>query len=87
MKVPIDSHAVIDLSAPVLSAYERLIKGVTRWLVWCKHCGTWHSHGPSEGHREAHCQDSSSPYWNRGYNLAYAGRWEDRHRETTREES
>jgi hypothetical protein len=26
--------------------------------------------GPAEGHREAHGQDSSSPYWRSGYNLA-----------------
>ncbi len=27
-------------------------------------------------HREAHCQDSRSPYWNIGSNLAFAGKWE-----------
>ena len=41
-----------------------------------KHCGTWHRHGAAEGHREAHCEDRHSPYWNTGYNLTYAGKWE-----------
>ena len=78
MKVPIDEHSLIDLDAPVLPAYEAKVKGVTRWLVWCKHCGVWHRHGPAEGHREAHCKDSNSPYWKIGYNLAYAGKWKDK---------
>jgi hypothetical protein len=43
--------------------------------VWCKHCGKWHRHGPAEGHREVHCNDSASPYWKAAYNLAYAGKW------------
>jgi len=30
-------------------------------------------HGAPERHREAHCNDSTSPYWKTGYNLAYAG--------------
>ena len=76
MKVPISEYALIDLDAPVLAAYEASIKGSVRWLVWCKHCGEWHGHGPTEGHREAHCQDSRSPYWKTGYNLAYAGKWQ-----------
>ena len=70
--------AVIDLDAPVLLAHEAVIKGVIRWLVWCRHCRRWHRHGAAEGHREVHCQDSNSPYWKQGYNLAYAGKWEDR---------
>ena len=74
MKVPIDKHAVLNLEAPVLPAYEATIGGAIRWVAWCKHCRTWHKHGPAEGHREAHCQDSSSPYWKHGYNLAYAGK-------------
>ena len=76
MKVPIDEVAVISLDAPVLSAYEARVKGVTRWFVWCRYCREWHSHGPAEGHREAHCLDQSSPYWTTGYNLAFAGRVE-----------
>ena len=76
MKVPINEVAVISLDAPVLSAYEARVKGVTRWFVWCKHCQKWHSHGPAAGHREAHCLDPSSPYWKSGYNLAYAGTME-----------
>ena len=75
MKVPISDTAVIDLDAPVLPAYKARI-GTVRWLVWCKHCQVWHQHGPAEGHREAHCNDSASPYWRTGYNLAYAGEWE-----------
>lgn len=76
MKVPINEVAVVSLDAPVLSAYEARVKGVTRWFVWCKHCGKWHRHGPAEGHREAHCLDQSSPYWTTGYNLAFAGKVE-----------
>ena len=78
MKVPISETAVIDIEAPVLSAYEAVIKGSVRWVVWCKHCGQWHSHGPAEGHREAHCNDSASGYWKTGYNLAFAGKWQDK---------
>lgn len=77
MKVPIDDFAVIDLDAPVLPAYDARIGGVVRWMVWCEHCRNWHRHGAAEGHREAHCQDSNSPYWRQGYNLAYAGRRQD----------
>ena len=82
MKVPISESALIDLDAPVLSAYEVVVDGVTYWVVWCRHCGAWHRHGPTEGHREAHCEDSHSPYWQRGYNLAFAGKWEDKWKET-----
>ena len=78
MRVPIsDSHA-IDLDAPTLSAYEAAINGVSCWVVWCKHCRKFHRHGAAEGHREAHCNDSTSPYWKTGYNLAYAGTWNER---------
>jgi len=78
VKVPIDEVAVIDIEAPVLGAFEAKYRGVVRWFVWCKHCQIWHDHGPAEGHREAHCQEWTSPYWKNGYNLAYAGRWRDR---------
>ena len=74
MKVPISDFSVIDLDAPVLPAYEAVVNGSTYWVVWCRHCRKWHRHGPAEGHREAHCQDSSSPYWKHGYNLALAGK-------------
>jgi hypothetical protein len=77
MKVPISEFDVIDLDAPVLSAYEVVVNGAVRWIVWCKHCMDWHNHGPAEGHREAHCQDSRSPYWKQGYNLALARKPED----------
>ena len=82
MKVPISATALIDLEAPVLPAYEVLVDGVTHWVVWCKHCGEWHRHGAAEGHREAHCHDSGSLYWKRGYNLAFAGMWDDSRKET-----
>ena len=82
MNVPISESTVIDLDAPVLPAYEAVVKGSTRWLVWCKHCKKWHRHGAAKGHREAHCKDRRSPYWKIGYNLAYAGKWNDRQRET-----
>ena len=35
MKVPIDEVAVIDLNAPVLSAYEAEYRGVVRCLAEC----------------------------------------------------
>jgi hypothetical protein len=73
MKVPISENEVVDLEAPVLPAYEAVVRGATRGVVWCKYCEKWHSHGAAEGHREAHCQDSNSPYWRTGYNLAFAG--------------
>ena len=75
MKVPISEFALIDLDAPVLPAYEAVVKGVTHWMVWCKFCKKWHRHGGAEGHREAHCTDSTSGYWKTGYNLAFAGKW------------
>jgi hypothetical protein len=77
MKVPISEYARVDLEAPVLPAYKAVIKGFTHWLVWCKYCERWHWHGAAEGHREAHCTDSTSGYWQQGYNLAYAGEWKD----------
>ena len=73
MKVPISSYSCISLDAPTLPAYEANINCATRWVVWCKHCQTWHKHGPAEGHREAHCLSVESPYYKTGYNLAYAG--------------
>lgn len=78
MKIPINECAVIDLDAPVLPAYETIVDESVYWLVWCGHCREWHQHGPAEGHREAHCNDPASPYWKRGYNLAYAGAWDGR---------
>ena len=46
MKVPISQHAVIDLDAPVLPAYEVRSKAGVRWVVWCKHCREWLGMGP-----------------------------------------
>ena len=77
MKIPIDDCACIDLDAPVLPAYETVVNGSVRWLVWCDHCDVYHRHGPAEGHREAHCNDPASPYWKSGYNLALAGTWRE----------
>ena len=77
MKVPIDDYACLNLDAPTLSAYSATVDGSTYWLVWCEYCGLWHKHGPAEGHREAHCVDSDSPYWKNGYNLALAGEFSD----------
>ncbi len=68
MRVPIDTHARINLNAPTLPAYEAEVDGSVYWLVWCKYCNVWHRHGPAE----AHC-DKRSPYFVEGYNLAYAG--------------
>lgn len=73
MRVPIDSHAFIDLDAPTLPAYEVRCHGAARWLAWCKHCNKWHQHGPGEGHRIAHCEMVTSLYQAGGYNLAFAG--------------
>jgi hypothetical protein len=75
MKMPIDDVAVIDIKAPVPTAYETRIRGAIQWLVRFRHCKKWHRHIPAEGHRVAHCQDRSNPYWETGYNLAYAGKW------------
>ncbi len=74
MKVPIDDCHVIDLDAPVLPVYQVRVNGGVRWIVWCKYCHIWHWHSLAEGHREAHCNDSNSPYWKTGYNLAYDGK-------------
>ena len=48
MKVPGSEFAVIRLDAPVLPAYEAVIQSANRRLVWCKHCQTWHRHGPAK---------------------------------------
>lgn len=34
--------------------------------IWCKYCLTWHIHGLSDGHRTAHCQQTT-PYKKSGY--------------------
>lgn len=73
MKVPITGGQVIDLTAPVLSAYRTVLNGTERYAVWCKHRRAWHFHGPAEGHREAHCSEPSSGYYRSGYNLALRG--------------
>lgn len=78
MKIAISSHALLDLDAPTLPAYETTIDGAVRWAVWCRHYSTWHHHGAAEGHREAHCKSPESPYWKTGYNLALAGRIDER---------
>ena len=72
MKVPVDDYACLDLYAPTLPAHEIAVDGVTRWRVLCKYRRSGHFYGPGEGHREAHCHDSNSPYLRSGYNLALA---------------
>jgi hypothetical protein len=75
MLVPIDDLSFIDLDAPTVSAWETIRPNVAAaYLVWCKYCDVWHEHGPSEGHRIAHCQ-GETPYSRNGYNLALAGEW------------
>jgi len=74
VRIPISNHAVIDLDAPTLAAYE-VYDQYVRWVVYCKHCRLWHSHSPAEGHREAHCHDPESPYRKRGYNVSLRGPW------------
>jgi hypothetical protein len=76
-KLPIDDYACLNLDSPVLPAYEAFVSGSVYWLGWCDHCDVYHRHGPAEGHRETHCNDPASPYWNTGYNLEYAGRLAD----------
>lgn len=72
-QVPIDEYAVIDLDAPVVAAYEHRPKGgAVRFAFHCRHCDALHSHGAGEGHREAHCTNSASPFHATGYNLALA---------------
>jgi hypothetical protein len=73
VNVPIDDVAAVNLEAPVLPASATQRDGSVYWLVWCRYCQVWHRLGPADGHREAHCQDQSSPYWKTGYNLAFAG--------------
>jgi hypothetical protein len=74
MRIPISGDSVIDLDAPTLPAYE-VYQGSVRWVIWCRHCRTWHSHSPSEGHRESHCSDPCSPYRKSGYNVSLRGPW------------
>ena len=59
----------VDLDARVLGATPMTVDGRALWRVWCKHCERHHWHGPSEGHREAHCR-GATPYTQTGYNLA-----------------
>lgn len=48
-------------------------------IVWCVHCGCWHSHGrgnggsDGNGHHSAHCIVPESPYCRTGYALRYPG--------------
>ena len=58
------------MDIPVLEAFE---SETGHLYVWCWHCGRWHTHGPGEGHRVAHCQDPQSPYMRTGYILRKKG--------------
>lgn len=73
MKIATNDGFLIDLDAPVIAAYEVRYMRTTRWFVWCTECRDWHTHGPGEGHREAHCCEPTSKYSSTGYNLALAG--------------
>jgi hypothetical protein len=57
------------MHAPILTAEPVLIDGyINRYRVWCQYCNDWHYHGPTEGHRECHCSNSTdSPYHATGY--------------------
>ena len=69
----------LDLDAPTLPAYEKTDDlGRTLWGIWSRHSRKWHSHGCGDGYRDAHCHNPASPYEATGYNLAYAGRWNER---------
>ena len=70
MKVPINAVACIDLDAPAAAGRAREGDGRRALARLVPALREWHYHGPAERHREAHCQDSSSPYWRSGYNLA-----------------
>jgi hypothetical protein len=72
MKIPLRNGQLLAIEAPVLRAYAVHSLGRSRWLVWCKYCRDWHSHGGGDGHREAHCSEPT-PYTRTGYNLAAAG--------------
>lgn len=73
MKIPTTDGHVIDVEAPVFAAYAVSHQGTVRWWVWCDTCRDWHTHGPGEGHREAHCSGETR-YSRTGYNLALAGK-------------
>lgn len=34
-----------------------LVPGTNSWRFFCPKCKVYHYHGPSEGHRVAHCGD------------------------------
>ncbi len=74
MKVPLPNGMLLSLDAPTIAAFARNHDGNRRLMVWCRYCDKWHSHGQGEGHREAHCSEST-PYTLTGYNLAFAGSW------------
>src|SRR4051794_35606798 len=69
MKIPTPDGFLIDVTAPVLPAFEV----GHRWIVWCDECKDWHEHGAGEGHREAHC-NRPTRYSRTGYNLSLAGK-------------
>ena len=71
-KIP-GPHGWIDLDAPSLPAYEWRLGPQHVFVVFCKHCGTWNSHLPGEGHRDSHCAGGDCPYRDSGYNLVRIG--------------
>lgn len=74
MKVPLPNGQLLSLDAPTVLAIAVRENGTLRWKMWCKYCEMWHSHGPGEGHREAHC-NKETPYVQHGYNLAATNTW------------
>jgi len=56
---------------PVIRCKEN--KQKQTWSFYCQYCKTFHRHGAGEGHRNAHCHNSSSPYYMKGYYLKLEG--------------
>ena len=70
MKICFDSTSIWDYSALTLVAESVLLDGfILRYRVWCPHCADYHYHGPRNGHREAHCHVTDSPFHKSGYNI------------------
>jgi hypothetical protein len=67
---------------PVVECFEQVDVNRGRvdvaWRFWCPYCEKWHSHGPVEGHRVAHCMDATGTPFENGYVLMLVGKWEDR---------
>lgn len=53
----------------IVPAAPTLGQEVDTWEVFCPHCRRNHTHSAGEGHRVAHCLNSTSPYVETGYVL------------------